>query len=415
MKIAAITTFAGYQEAVATLTRWAEAYYNGGDAFALDSEYDALYREVMVYEAKHPEHLIETSPTQHVGAKVLDGFEKRNHNHPMLSLKDAFEEAEIAKWAQLLSKGEGDVWFLCEPKYDGASLNLQYVDGRLDAAITRGDGETGEDVSETIKSGAVKGIPLELPAGFPALCEVRGEVLMTYSAFEKNNEARLAAGKNEFSNPRNAASGSLRQLEVAEVARRGLIFIPYDIKTDVLDTQSQIGKLLDSDCFVKGAGRMLVKNADGLAEAYRDFNALRNSLPYPLDGMVAKVDSKPLQEKLGYATKHPKWALACKFEPEEVTTTVLDVVVQVGKNGAQTPVAILEPTEIAGTVVERATLNNFAHITAKDIRVGDKCNLIKSGDIIPMITRSFADRRTGAEKIIEAPTHCVHCGSPLER
>lgn len=409
-----ITTRGDYLEAVALLNVWRDAYYNGRQ-LAIDSEYDALYRMVLVFEAKHPEAISKDSPSHFVGAPVIEGgFAKAKHKSPMLSIRDAFSEAELEAFDRNLKQGES-VTYLCEAKYDGASLNLIYEDRKLVSAITRGDGQEGDDITATIATGAVRGIPMELPATHPDQCEVRGEVMISFEAFKSQNERRAAKGEELYANPRNLAAGSLRQLDPNEVSRRELFFIPYQLVGSGLATQSQIAELLECDSFIGGAGRMIVKGASGLKEAYRHFESIRDTLAFQLDGMVAKVDDIALQTELGAARRHPHWAIAGKFKAEESITKINDVIVQVGKNGAQTPVAILEPVQIAGTTVSRATLNNFAHIDSLDIRIGDSISILKSGDIIPMVTGVYTDRRSGGEVPIETPTHCACCGGQLER
>lgn len=406
---------AEYVSAVTRLNEWRNAYYNGGAALALDSEYDALYRAVLIYEAANPDQVSPLSPSHFVGAAVIEGgFERAQHRSPMLSLRDAFDEEEITAFDRNLK--QGDVEYICEAKYDGASLNLLYSDHSLVQAITRGDGTFGEDITQTIKSGAVRGIPDVLPFDLPAQCEIRGEVMMTFSEFAAQNARRAAKGEELYANPRNLASGSLRQIDPNEVSRRGLFFVPYQLLGgEGLATQAQIASLFDAPCFVKGAGRLVVRGASGLLEAYRHFNALRGSLPFALDGMVAKVNDLALQQRLGSARRHPHWAIAAKFEPDAAVTVVMDIEIGVGKNGAHTPVAVLEPVSLQGSTVQRATLNNFQHLKGLDVRIGDTVSIVKSGDIIPMLTSVFPDRRMGSETAVDTPTHCVCCGSELQR
>lgn len=402
-----------YQSAVSTLNVWAYNYYALDNPVATDEEYDALYRRVRSYEDAHADLIDPNSPTQRVGDGMLDGFEKRSHGVPMLSLRDAFGEDEIRKWIELLEKEHGKQLFICEPKFDGASLNLVYRDGKLTHAITRGNGKEGEDV--TAAAGVIRGIPMSIEGtGLPPRCEIRGEVMMAYRQFEKNNIDRVAAGKEPFANPRNAASGTLRQLDLSEIGNRGLIFMPYDLKEHhaLLGSQSEVAELLNSDLFIPTPKRAVCRNADEVIDAFNAFTQMRGSLPFGIDGMVIKVNSREMQERIGSARKHPKWALAAKMPAVEAVTKLLDVVPQVGKHGVS-PVAVLEPVLVDGSTVSRATLHNYAEIEAMGLMIGDTVTVFKAGDIIPAIGGCFPARRDGSEREIVAPIHCPSCGTHL--
>ena len=402
-----------YLKNVELLNRYAYHYYVLDDPVATDEEYDTLYRAVEAYEREHPDEVLPESPTQRVGDKPLEGFEKAKHLSRMWSLEDIFDEAQLRQWIERVEKGlDGQKpSYYCEPKYDGASLNLIYENGRLKQAITRGDGVVGEDVTQNART--IRTVPLTVE--YDGLIEIRGEVVLYKEEFDRINAEREKAGEPLFANPRNAAAGSLRQLDPKVTAGRNLVFLPYGIGVNDLD----MPRLSERMAWVYGLGfkapplREVVEDAAGIERLYERMKEERDGYPMMLDGMVVKVDRIALQEILGYTVKFPKWAVAYKFPAVEKVTRIEDIVLQVGRTGVVTPVAVVEPTQIEGVVVERATLHNFDEIERKDIRIGDHVILLRSGDVIPKIVKVLTDRRDGSEKKVERPTACPVCGSEL--
>ncbi len=405
-----------YLEAVNTLNAWAYAYYTLSNEIATDYMYDTLYFEVVAYEKENADKISPLSPTQRVGDSVLDGFEKSSHLVKMYSLDDVFNEAEFLEWANKIKLEFPDAEFYAEPKYDGLSLNILYENGDLVKATTRGDGEIGENVTANVAH--VKGIPLHI--AYKGRVEVRGEVTIFKADFAKVNELRVASGKEEFSNERNAASGALRSYDSISVKNANLKFTPYGLGfcEKTFTKQHESYDWLMSLGFINWGTNNLVRrstNPKDIVAEYMEMIETRDSFPMLLDGMVVKVDQKAIQEELGFATKYPKWGIAFKFPAMEAKTRVKDVILQVGKTGAITPVAIVEPTDFDGVVVERATLHNFSEIKRQDIRIGDYVTLIRSGDVIPKITGVFVLDRTGEEREILEPCNCPVCGAPVEK
>ncbi len=402
-------TQAEYENAVKTLNAWGAAYYVYDAPIASDADYDALYARVVAYENAHGAHPL--SPTQRVGGALLEGFSKLAHLKRMWSLEDIFNFAELNTWLARLAKSTNESVFYCEPKFDGASLNLVYENGRLKNAITRGDGFVGEEILSNAKT--IKSIPLEI--NYTGLIEIRGEVMIKRSDFDAINAERTAAGEPPFANPRNAASGSLRQLDPAVTARRKLIFQPWGFGETSLDlkTYSATMDFIYALGFKAPFARRLCKGKDEIAALYDELIQKRDEIDLLLDGMVIKLDDLSASSSLGYTVKAPRWAVAFKFPATEKTTKILSVEVNVGRSGVVTPVAILEPVQIEGATVERATLHNFDEIAKKDIRLGDKVFIIRSGDVIPKITASIKEARTGAETLIKKPTACPVCGGEL--
>ena len=400
-----------YKKNVELLKKWAEAYYKEDNPLVSDEVYDKLYRAVEKFEEEHPELIDPDSPTQKVGGEVLDEFEKARHLSRMWSMEDVFNEKELEEWIQRVYKNVGICEFYCEPKFDGASLNLIYENGKLKQAITRGDGVIGEDVTHNAK--AIKSIPKNIE--YQPLIEIRGEVLMPKDEFDRLNDERAKKGEPLFANPRNAAAGSMRQLDSSITAKRKLIFQTWGVGQNSLEYK----KLSDMMDFVYDLGfkeppkRKVCKNSGEIEEFYQEFVKIRGSFSVMLDGMVVKVNDISLQEKLGYTVKYPRWMCAYKFPAIEKMTKIKDIISQVGRTGVVTPVAIVEPVNIEGVVVERATLHNFDEIKRKDIRIGDRVIIIRSGDVIPKITKVLTEYRTGDEKIVQRPTHCPVCGSEL--
>ncbi len=421
-----------YEKAVKTLKKWAYYYYVLDNPLVTDEEYDKLYKEVEKYEKAHPDEIDPTSPTQRVGDVVLDEFKKARHITKMWSMEDVFSKEEFNDWHNRVKRLIGDkkYSYYIEPKFDGASLNIVYKDGKLIRAETRGDGEIGEDV--TLNAKTIKTIPLEID--YKELIEIRGEVLISKKDFEKLNEERIKKGEPTFANPRNAAAGSLRQLDPKITASRPLLFYPWGVgyPVEVLnsDEVSEEQYRADKEKFINRfktykammdfvyslgfkeppkRGECDSKDLECVYKKYNEFVEIRDDIPVMLDGMVVKVNELNLLEDLGYTTKYPRWMVAFKFPAVEKETIVKDVVIQVGRTGVLTPVAILEPVEIGGVIVERATLHNFDEIERLDIRIGDHVIVIRSGDVIPKITKVLYHKRKGDEKPIPRPTHCPVC------
>ncbi len=404
-------TYEEYKKSVALLNKYAYHYYVLDDPIATDEEYDALYKKVEEYEKQHPEHILKDSPTQRVGDKVADGFKKAKHLSRMWSLEDVFNHEELLEWINRVYKIDSDVTFYCEPKFDGASLNLIYEEGELKMGITRGDGIEGEEITQNVKT--IRTIPLSIAE--KSLIEIRGEVVIEKEEFERINQERLKKGEPPFANPRNAAAGSLRQLDPKVTASRNLVFLPYGVGVHSLNFSllSELMEYIYSLGFKRPPFRAKAKDADEIESIYQKMKQERESYPMMLDGMVVKVNELQKHEELGYTVKYPRFMVAYKFPAVEKVTRIKDIVLQVGRTGVVTPVAVVEPVEIEGAVVERATLHNFDEIERKDIRIGDYVIILRSGDVIPKITKVLKDRRTGAEKKLERPKYCPVCGSEL--
>ncbi len=400
-----------YQEAVKKLKVWADAYYINDNPIVTDEEYDKLYHELTAFEESHKELIDSSSPTQRVGAPLKEGFVKAKHPSRMWSMEDVFDESELIMWLERIDKIEPVEQYYIEPKFDGASLNLIYDDGKLLRAITRGNGVEGEDVTSNAK--AINSVRLEIE--YKGFIEIRGEVLMSYREFERLNSERLDRDEQLFANPRNAAAGSLRQLDPAIVASRNLLFMPWGVGVNSLDFDylSDMMDYIYNLGFKEPPLRRVVNSVAQIESIYRELIELRPKLEVMLDGMVVKADSLAKQEKLGFTQKAPRWQVAYKFPAIEKQTKILDIILQVGRTGVITPVAKLEPVNIEGVVVERATLNNFDFIDKLGVKIGDMITLIRSGDVIPKIIRVLPEFRDGDEKTIEHPIDCPSCGSEL--
>ncbi len=400
-----------YKQKVKILNDWAYSYYVLDNPKASDEEYDKLYHEVVRYEDTHPLEKLEDSPTNRVGDVLLDGFVKAKHIKRMWSMEDVFDFSELEEWVDRVKKSFEEVSFVCEPKFDGASLNLIYENGYLKQAITRGDGSVGEDVTNNAKT--IKSIPLSID--YHELIEIRGEVLLSFKEFERLNMQRAKKEESLFANPRNAASGSLRQLDPSITASRNLVFMPWGIGENSLkfDLHSKKMKFIYDIGFKSPPFMQICVTTKEIQEVYEKIVKLRESYPIMLDGMVVKVDEVAKEESLGYTVKYPRWMVAYKFPAVEKTTTIKDIIAQVGRTGVITPVAVVEPVNIEGAVVERATLHNFDEIKRLDIKIGDKVIIIRSGDVIPKITKVLPQYRNGDEVEVKRPTFCPECGSEL--
>ena len=396
-------------ELVALLNRYATEYYTSDNPSVSDSEYDRLYRELVELETAYPDQVLADSPTHRVGGKVLDGFEKYSHQYPLYSLQDAFSREELEAFDARVRKEVAHPTYICELKIDGLSISLTYEKGILVAGATRGDGSIGENITENLKR--VKDIPLTLPEELDIT--VRGECYMPRASFDQVNQARQENGEPEFANPRNAAAGTLRQLDTAVVAKRNLAtFLYQEASPSTRDSQEKVLKHLEQLGFVVNPKRILAENIDEIWDFIQEVGQERENLPYDIDGVVIKVNDLAGQEELGFTVKAPKWAVAYKFPAEEKEAQLLSVDWTVGRTGVVTPTANLTPVQIAGTTVSRATLHNVDYIAEKDIRKDDTVIVYKAGDIIPAVLRVVESKRISEEKL-DIPTNCPSCDSDL--
>jgi len=396
-------------ELVALLNRYATEYYTSDNPSVSDSEYDRLYRELVELEAAYPDQVLADSPTHRVGGKVLDGFEKYSHQYPLYSLQDAFSREELEAFDARVRKELPQPTYICELKIDGLSISLTYEKGILVAGATRGDGSIGENITENLKR--VKDIPLTLPEELDIT--VRGECYMPRASFDQVNQARQENGEPEFANPRNAAAGTLRQLDTAVVAKRNLAtFLYQEASPSTRDSQEKVLKHLEQLGFVVNPKRILAESIDEVWDFIQEVGQEREKLPYDIDGVVIKVNDLAGQEELGFTVKAPKWAIAYKFPAEEKEAQLLSVDWTVGRTGVVTPTANLTPVQLAGTTVSRATLHNVDYIAEKDIRKDDTVIVYKAGDIIPAVLRVVESKRVSEEKL-DIPTNCPSCDSHL--
>ena len=396
-------------ELVALLNCYATEYYTSDNPSVSDSEYDRLYRELVELEAAYPDQVLADSPTHRVGGKVLDGFEKYSHQYPLYSLQDAFSREELEAFDARVRKELPHPTYICELKIDGLSISLTYEKGILVVGATRGDGSIGENITENLKR--VKDIPLTLPEKLDIT--VRGECYMPRASFDLVNQARQENGEPEFANPRNAAAGTLRQLDTAVVAKRNLAtFLYQEASPSTRDSQEKVLKHLEQLGFVVNPKRILAKSIDEIWDFIQEVGQEREHLPYDIDGVVIKVNDLAGQEELGFTVKAPKWAVAYKFPAEEKEAKLLSVDWTVGRTGVVTPTANLTPVQLAGTTVSRATLHNVDYIAEKDIRKDDTVIVYKAGDIIPAVLRVVESKRVSEEKL-DIPTNCPSCDSQL--
>ena len=396
-------------ELVALLNRYATEYYTSDNPSVSDSEYDRLYRELVELEAAYPDQVLADSPTHRVGGKVLDGFEKYSHQYPLYSLQDAFSREELEAFDARVRKELPHPTYICELKIDGLSISLTYEKGILVVGATRGDGSIGENITENLKR--VKDIPLTLPEELDIT--VRGECYMPRASFDLVNQARQENGEPEFANPRNAAAGTLRQLDTAVVAKRNLAtFLYQEASPSTRDSQEKVLEHLEQLGFVVNSKRILAESMDEIWDFIQEVGQERDNLPYDIDGVVIKVNDLAGQEELGFTVKAPKWAVAYKFPAEEKEAQLLSVDWTVGRTGVVTPTANLTPVQLAGTTVSRATLHNVDYIAEKDIRKDDTVIVYKAGDIIPAVLRVVESKRVSEEKL-DIPTNCPSCDSDL--
>ena len=410
------------------LQKAAYAYYILDNPIMEDAVYDKLYRELQELETQYPELITSDSPTQRVGDKPASQFVSVQHNIPLYSLENAFNLEELAKWEQRWqrnSKETDKFEYVCELKIDGSALALTYENGILVRGATRGDGTTGEDITQNVRT--VRSIPLRLNwENPPPILEVRGEAFLPLDVFDKINQAREQAGDSLFANPRNAAAGTLRQLDSKIVAQRQLDFFAYTVQGNKQGNPEQgAGGIVDEKCqwealetlqqigFKVNPHRQLCPSLQEVKEYYQNWETKRRDLPYLTDGVVVKLNSFQLQEQLGFTQKFPRWAIALKYPAEELPTIVKDIIVNVGRTGAVTPMAVLEPVQLAGTTVQRATLHNRDRIAQLDIRVGDTAVVRKAGEIIPEIVRILPELRPADTVAFTMPSHCPECNSTL--
>ncbi|WP_342987172.1 NAD-dependent DNA ligase LigA [Streptococcus parasanguinis] len=397
------------KELVELLNRYAYEYYTKDTPSVSDSEYDQLYRELVELETAHPDEILPESPTHRVGGVVLKGFTKYQHQYPLYSLQDAFSREKLEAFDQRVRKEFSSISYVCELKIDGLSISLTYENGVLVTGATRGDGSVGEDITENLKR--VKDIPLVLPE--PVNITVRGECYMPRASFDRVNQIRQENGEPEFANPRNAAAGTLRQLDTKIVAKRNLATFLYQ-EVSPTDQSSQEGVLekLARLGFVVNQERVLAEDMEQIWDFIQKVAQLREDLPYDIDGIVIKVNDLAVQEELGFTVKAPKWAVAYKFPAEEKEAKILSVDWTVGRTGVVTPTANLTPVQLAGTTVSRATLHNVDYIAEKDIHQDDTVIVYKAGDIIPAVLRVVKDKRV-SDQALAIPTQCPSCQSEL--
>ncbi|MFA6740794.1 MAG: NAD-dependent DNA ligase LigA [Arcobacteraceae bacterium] len=400
-----------YDLNIEKLISWAKAYYVYDNPIASDEEYDKLARICLAYESENPSLSHPNSPNKRVGGFILDGFEKASHLSRMWSQEDVFNTIELEDWIKRANKINTKLEFFCQPKFDGASLNLIYENGILKQAISRGDGSIGEDVTNNVKT--IHSIPLQIAE--KSLIEIRGEIVIKKADFEKINEERIKNNEQVFANPRNAAAGSLRQLDPNITAKRKLFFNVWGVGLNSLDftKYSEMMEYIYSLGFVKPPMQTITSRVEGIEKLYHEIIKVRDEIEMMLDGMVVKIDDIETQDELGYTVKFPRWSCAYKFPALEKTTKIKDIILQVGRTGVITPVAVVEPTDIEGVVVERASLHNFDEIARKDLRINDEVIIIRSGDVIPKITKVFIERRDGTQLEIFRPTFCPDCNSEL--
>ncbi|MDD2652158.1 MAG: NAD-dependent DNA ligase LigA [Sulfurimonas sp.] len=400
-----------YKKAVELLNLYSYHYYVLDNPLTTDEVYDKLYHEVLEYEEQHEEDILAFSPTQRVGDVVSDGFDKASHLSRMWSLEDVFDSDGLQKWLTKTYKLDSNISFYCEPKYDGASLNLIYENGILAQGITRGDGSVGELITQNVKT--IRSIPLTIE--HKERIEIRGEVVLYKEEFERINQERTVKGEAVFANPRNAAAGSLRQLDSSITASRNLVFLPYGVGENTLEHKllSQKMEYIYSLGFKKPPLCAVCRDFGEIEAVYDEMNKNRDSYAMMLDGMVIKVNEIAAQIDMGYTVKNPRFSVAYKFPAVEKITTLKEIILQVGRTGAVTPVAVVEPTNIDGVIVERATLHNFDEIDRKDIRLKDKVIILRSGDVIPKIIKVLTHERDGNEAKVQRPTNCPVCGGEL--
>ncbi|MFM7607127.1 MAG: NAD-dependent DNA ligase LigA [Prosthecobacter sp.] len=402
----------------AELHRHNRLYYVEARPVITDKEFDLLLRELQGIESQFPDLLMPDSPTQRVGGAALEGFTQIRHAVPMMSLDNTYSEEELTSFFARVQKslGREQVECVIEPKVDGVAISVRYEHGTLKHGITRGDGTMGDDVTNNLKT--IQTLPLRLPKDGPQTFEVRGEVFMPKAGFAKLNQEREEAGESLFANPRNSTAGTLKLLDPKIVAKRPLDIVFYglaDASGLPIESQSDVRKLLEVAGLPKSNLLWHADSAEGLLKAIRELDEQRKALPYETDGAVIKVNAFVDQRELGVTSKAPRWAIAYKYQPEQAETRILAVDIQLGRTGALTPVARLDPVFVSGSTVSNATLHNFEEIERKDIRVGDRVIIEKAGEIIPAVVSVKTEKRDGNEQRIVPPTHCPICGTGVHR
>lgn len=397
-----------YEELIKILNKAGEEYYTSDNPTMSDNEYDSLMDELLKLEEAHPEIVRLESPSQHVGGEVVEKFEKVRHTVPLFSIADVFNEEELVDWDKKIRKMVGEVEYVCELKIDGLSINLTYEDGVLVQAATRGDGTIGENVTHNVLT--IKSIPRTIPS--KDSLEIRGEIYMPIESFDKLNAEREANGEALFQNPRNAAAGSLRQLDSAIAAKRGLAAFFYHVPMTDKKTHFEALEYLKENGFLVNPNIEKCKNIEEVLAYVDKWTELRPTLPYDIDGIVVKVNDLALQRELGNTAKYPRWVIAYKFPALEVTTKLKDVIFTVGRTGQITPNAVLEPIKIMGSTVSRATLHNMDFIRERDLELGDIVVVRKAGDVIPEVVRNVPERRENT-RMIEKIDACPICGAKL--
>ncbi len=398
------------KELTEKLNQYAYEYYTLDEPSVEDSEYDRLYQELVKLEAENPQLTRADSPTHRTGGVILDGFVKFRHPYNLYSLGDVFSREELAVWEERVRKEIANPEYICELKIDGLSLSLYYENGLLVTAATRGDGTTGENITENVKR--IKDVPLKLKEAIDIV--VRGEAYLPRKNFAKLNKERELEGAAPFANPRNAAAGTLRQLDTKIVAKRGLAtFLYQEASPATNDTQEEVLEYFEELGFQVNPERKFARNMDEIWEFIEEATRLRDELPYDIDGVVVKVNNLAEQEELGFTVKAPRWAIAYKFPAEQAETEILSVDWTVGRTGVVTPTANMTPVLLAQTTVARATLHNVDYIEEKDIRIGDHVLIYKAGDIIPKVGKVLLDKRPEGLESLEIPTECPECGSEL--
>lgn len=416
-------------EALRRVLRFHEMrYYVQHDPLISDAEYDQLFQCLIDMETGHPEWITPDSPSQRVGPGLVKDFPKVNHLVPMLSLQNSYSVEDLRDWDKRVRSlsGTNDIEYCIEPKFDGASISLIYSDDTLERGATRGDGSVGDDITANIKR--IKTLPLQAVFSRYGIgqIEIRGEVLMSKSVFDRYNQSLIESGQAPLANPRNAAAGTLRIKDAAEVSRRQLEAFVYHISfvqsipgtesSPLLQTHSGNVQLLWDLGFRSPVRELkVVHGIEAVIAHVQDFEQHRDALPYEIDGMVIKVNNLQMQEQLGMTSHHPRWAMAYKFKARQATSRLLDVTYQVGRTGAVTPVAKIQPVQVGGVTVSSISIHNADYIKEKDLKIGDTILIERSGDVIPQVVKSFAELRTGDEKEIEFPTHCPECGDALYR
>jgi DNA ligase (NAD+) len=400
-----------YKDIVKQLNLYAHHYYVLDDPLVSDDGYDKLYRQIEAFELDNPQLALDNSPTKRVGGDSLDEFTKANHITRMWSQEDIFDDNGLTDWVNRVYKSFSNLHFYCEPKFDGASLNLIYKGGKLHKAITRGDGIVGEDVTQNAQT--IKNIPLTIEHNEDI--EIRGEVVIKKSDFDTINRQRLEDGETLFANPRNAAAGSMRQLNPKITAKRKLLFFPWGVGQNSIkeDSSYKMMEFVYSLGFSSPPNRKFCSTIEDIQEEYYELIKDRDKIEMMLDGMMIKVDNIPNQKSLGFTVKNPRWSVAYKFPAIEKETILNSIDFQIGRTGVITPVANVEPINIDGAMISKATLHNFDEIDRIDIRLGDRVLIIRSGDVIPKIIKPLTSFRDGNEKKIEKPSSCPSCNSLL--